>query len=93
MLTKPEFVNLLAERCEVTKKSATEMYDNVFNTLAEVVSEGNEVAIPSLGRVKIVERAARTAHNPSNGESIEVPAKKAVKFQFAKNIKEAVAQL
>lgn len=93
MLTKPDFINLLAERCEVTKKSATEMYDNVFNTLAEVVSEGNEVAIPSLGRVKIVERAARTAYNPQTHEAIEVPAKKAVKFQFAKNVKEAVAQL
>ena len=93
MLTKPDFVNLLVDRYEVTKKSAAEMYDKVFSTLADAVSEGNEVAIPSLGRVKIVERAARTAHNPQTHEAIEVPAKKAVKFQFAKNVKDAVSQL
>lgn len=93
MLGKPEFVELLAKRCEVSKKEATEMYDNVFGTLVDAISKGNEIAIPNLGRVKIVERAARVANNPRTGEKVEVPAKKAPKFQFAKNIKEAVAGL
>ena len=93
MLTKPEFVDLLAERCEVSKKDAAEMYEEVFGLLSEVVSEGNEVAIPNFGRVKISERAARTARNPQTGDVVEVPAKKTPKFQFAKNIKEAVASL
>ena len=93
MLGKPEFVELLAERCEVSKKEATEMYDDVFGTLADVIASGEEVAIPGLGRAKIDERAARVANNPRTGEKVEVPAKKAPKFQFAKNIKEAVAAL
>ena len=93
MLGKPEFVELLAKRCEVSKKEATEMYDDVFGVLSEVVSEGNEVAISNLGRFKIVERDARTARNPRTNEVINVPAKKALKFQFAKNVKDAVSQL
>ena len=93
MLGKPEFVALLAERCEISKREATEMYDDVFGALVDVISEGNEVAIPNLGRVKIVERAARIANNPRTGEKVEVPAKNAPKFQFSKNIKEAVSQL
>lgn len=93
MLNKHEFVTLLAERCEVSKKEATEMYDDVFGTLADVIASGEEVGIPGLGRVKIAERAARIAHNPKTKDKIEVPAKKAPKFQFAKNIKEAVAGL
>lgn len=93
MLGKPEFVTLLAERCEISKREATEMYDDVFGTLVDVISEGNEVAIPNLGRVKIVERAARIANNPRTGEKVEVPSKKVPKFQFSKNIKEAIANL
>ena len=93
MLGKADFVNLLSERCEVSKREATEMYDDVFGTLVNVVSEGNEVAIPNLGRVKIVERAARVANNPRTGENVTVPAKKAPKFQFSKNVKEAVSLL
>ena len=93
MLSKPEFVTLLSERYELSKKDATEMYDDVFGILAEAVSEGNEVAIPNLGRVKIVERAARMANNPRTGGKVEVPAKKVPKFQFAKNVKDAVSLL
>lgn len=93
MLNKPEFVTLLAERCEISKREATEMYDDVFGALVDVISEGNEVAIPNLGRVKIVKRAARVANNLHTGEKVDVPAKNAPKFQFAKNIKEAVAGL
>lgn len=93
MLNKHEFVTLLAERCEISKREAAEMYDDVFGTLADIIASGEEVAIPGLGRVKIAERAARIAHNPKTKDKIEVPAKKAPKFQFAKNIKEAVAGL
>lgn len=93
MLNKPEFVTLLAERCEVTKKDAEAMYDDVFGTLADTIASGEEVAIAGLGRVKIADRPARMAHNPRTGDAVEVPAKKAPKFQFSKNIKEAVASL
>ena len=93
MLNKPDFVELLSERCEVSKKEATEMYDDVFGLLSEVISNGEEVAIPNFGRVKIAERDARIARNPRTNEEIQIPAKKAPKFQFAKNIKEAVASL
>lgn len=93
MLNKAEFVTVLAERYELTKKDATEMYENVFGVLAEVVSEGNEVSIPNFGRIKIVDHAERNAHNPKTGESVVVPAKKIPRFQFSKNMKEAVASL
>lgn len=93
MLNKPEFVTLLAERCEVTKKDAEAMYDDVFGTLADAIAGGEEVAIAGLGRVKIAERAAHTARNPKTGDTVEVPAKKVPKFQFAKSIKDAVAVL
>ncbi len=93
MLNKPDFIALMAERCDITKKDATEEYENVFGVLAEVLSEGNEVAIPDLGRFKIADRAARIANNPRTKEKINVPAKKVPKFQFSKNIKEAIANL
>lgn len=92
-MNKNEFVALLAERYGLTKKEAAEMYDMVFGTLAEVVSEGNEVSITGLGSVKIAMQSARTSRNPRTGEVIDVPAKKAPKFKFSKNIKEAIAAL
>lgn len=92
-MNKNEFVALLAERNNLTKREAEEMYDIVFGTLGEVVAEGNEVSISGVGKFKIVERDARTARNPKTGNVVDVPARKVPKFQFSKNIKEAVAGL
>lgn len=92
-MNKNEFVALLAERNNLTKREAEEMYDIVLGTLGEVVAEGNEVSISGVGKFKIVERDARTARNPKTGNVVDVPAKKVPKFQFSKNIKEAVAEL
>ena len=93
MLTKPEFVDIMAERTEITKKSASEMYDYIFGTMAELISEGYEIAVPSLGRVKYTVRKARTGRNPSTGEVIQIPEKRAPHFQFSKPLKDAVASL
>ena len=93
MLNKPDFIALMAERCDITKKDATEEYENVFSVLNEVLTDGQEVAIPNIGRFKVTERPARTARNPRTGDAIEVPAKKTMKLQLTKSIKEAVAQL
>ena len=93
MLFKKDIVEKLANDYELTKKDAAEIYDMVCLTLADAITKGEEVAIPEIGRVTIVEKPARTCRNPRTGEKVEVPAKKAPKFQFAKNIKEAVAQL
>lgn len=93
MVNKTEFCALMAERCDITKKDAAEQYDDVFAVLNELLCAGNEVSIPNLGRFKIVNRKARTAHNPRTGETIEVPAKKAIKLQITKSIKDAVGSL
>lgn len=93
MLNKKEFVDAMAERNEITKKDAAEMYDIVFKTMAELISEGYEISISGLGRVKIVEHNARTARNPKTGSVVDVPAKKVPRFQFSNNVKENVAVL
>ena len=92
-LNKKNFIDEMANRCEITKVDATEMYENVFGVLHDLLCEGNDVAIPDIGRFKVAERAARTARNPRTNEVVNVPAKKSPKFQFAKCVKEAVAAL
>jgi len=49
---------------------------------------GEEVTLGGLGKLKVTDRAAKTARNPRTGETVEVPAKKAVKFVPVKALKE-----
>src|SRR6266436_5973261 len=49
-----------------------------------------EFSVPGIGKLVMVERKARTARNPNTGASIQVPAKKALKFRIAKAAKDAI---
>ena len=50
----------------------------------------NGFKVPGLGKLVLVDRAARVGRNPKTGEAIEIPAKKAVKFRVSKACKDAV---
>ena len=90
MLFKKDIVERLANNYKLTKKDAAEIYDMVGLTLVDAIAKGEDVAISEIGRVTIVEKPARICRNPKTGEQVEVPAKKALKFKFAKGIKDAV---
>ena len=92
-LTKKELIARIAEAESTTKVDATMMYEAVFGALVDALSEGNSVAVPGVGKFKIVTRAARTARNPQTGVEVEVPEHKVVKFAPAKGLKETVAEL
>lgn len=93
LIGKKDFITEMASRCQITKVEATEQYQDVFGTLFELLSEGNDVAIPDFGKFEIKERAERTGRNPATGETIIIPAQKAIGFKVGKNLKESVRQL
>lgn len=62
----------------------------VFDTIKTEVAAGNKVDIAGFGSFQAVDREARTARNPKTGETIQVAAKKAVKFKVSKTFKDAL---
>ena len=46
--------------------------------------------IPGLGKLVLVNRKARVGRNPATGETIQIKAKKVVKFRVAKAAKDAI---
>jgi len=57
--------------------------------IKEVRKTGSFV-VPGLGKLVRVERKARMGRNPATGESIQIPAKKVVKFRVSKSVKDAI---
>lgn len=87
---KNEMIEIYAERFETTKKAAREAVDNMFTLFAETLATGESIAYAGFGTLSVIEKKATTARNPKTGETLEVPAKKAVKFKAGKNLKESV---
>lgn len=51
---------------------------------------GGEISLPTLGKLKVKETAARTGRNPRTGERIDIPAGRKVVFSPGKDFKEAL---
>jgi DNA-binding protein HU-beta len=89
-MTKSEFLTMLAESADITKKQA----DQVLTTLVEVsvksVKKGEPVKIPGLGILRLRKMKARMGRNPQTGEAIKIPARKKVGFTVSKSFKDTV---
>jgi DNA-binding protein HU-beta len=87
-MTKTEVVSVLAEKSGVTKAQVTQILDDLANLAYAGAKDG--FVVPGIGKLVLVNRAARTGRNPATGETIQIPAKKVVKFRVAKACKDAV---
>ena len=87
-MTKTQVYAALAEKTGLTKVQAREVTDALVQLAYENAGDG--FTIPGLGKLVVVDRAARMARNPATGEPVHVPAKRVLKFRIAKAAKDAV---
>jgi DNA-binding protein HU-beta len=87
-LTKSQVAAALAEKAGITKKQGGE----ILETIAQLAYKNakNTFTLPGLGKLVLVNRKARTGRNPATGATIQIPAKRVVKFRVAKAAKDAI---
>ena len=78
----------IAEKNNITKKQAVEILEFIAETAYK--NAKNSFTIPGLGKLVLVNRAARIGRNPATGEQIKIKAKRVVKFRVAKAAKDAI---
>lgn len=89
-MNKPELIARLAEDAGITKAQAERDLAAICCIINNALVNGDSVAIPDLGKFEVKDRAERKGRNPSTGESVIIPASKAVTFKPAKMLKDAV---
>lgn len=87
-LSKSQIAATLAENVGITKKQSVQFLDELA-TLAYKQAK-NSFTVPGLGKLVLVNRKARQGRNPATGETIQIPAKRVVKFRVAKAAKDAI---
>lgn len=89
-MTETQLVRLMAEKIELTNKQAAAFLDNLAQIALAQTKKTGVFVLPGLGRLKKVQRKARTGRNPQTGEAIKIKAKTAAKFYLAKAAKDAI---
>jgi DNA-binding protein HU-beta len=87
-LTKAQTAAKLADATGLTKKQVNAFFDEVAKLAYKEAK--NSFVLPGLGKLVLVHRKARQGRNPATGATIQIPAKKVVKFRVAKAAKDAI---
>ena len=87
-LTKSQIAAEIAAKNNLTKKQAAEIIESIVQLAYKHAK--NSFTLPGLGKLVLVNRKARKGRNPATGETIQIKAKRVVKFRVAKAAKDAI---
>jgi len=87
-MSKSQLVSTIAEKHALTRKQSAEILENLADLAYK--NAKNTFTLPGLGKLVLVNRKARTGRNPATGETIQIKAKRVVKFRVAKAAKDAI---
>ena len=87
-LSKSQLTAEIANKSGLTKKAAADILE--FIAQLAYKNAKNTFTLPGLGKLVLVNRKARMGRNPATGETIQIKAKRVVKFRVAKAAKDAI---
>ena len=75
---------------EMSKKSAEQAVNAVFEALSKAMSEGEKITISGFGTFEMRERAERQGINPRTREPITIAASRSIVFKPGKSLKDTL---
>ncbi len=89
-MTLDELSSHLAEKLSISKTVAHQAINTLGEAVAVSLSKGDKVTLPGIGNLSVGLRAERSGRNPRTGETIQIPAKKVIKFSAASSLDRTV---
>ena len=80
-MNKAELVDAIAADSGLSKADAKRALDGFVNVVGTALKKNDRVALVGFGSFSVSKRAARTGRNPQTGKTINIAAKKVVKFK------------
>ena len=89
-MNKAELIERVAKHTDTTKAQTERMLDATLETIRKTVKKGDEVKLVGFGTFTKQKRKARKGRNPQTGKTIQIAAKKVVKFKAGSDLGKAV---
>ena len=89
-MNKAELIKQIAEDAEITRSQASAAVASFIDGITKSVKKGQRVTLVGFGTFYASKRKARTGRNPQTGESIQIKAKKLVRFKAGKQLDKTV---
>lgn len=87
-MNKSELIDAVAQKSGLTKVDSRKALDAVLDSIDEELKNDGKVVLVGFGTFSVTERSARKGINPRTRETIEIPAKKVVRFRPGSRLKD-----
>lgn len=86
--TKAEIIDAVYEKVGgFSKKEAAEIVEAVFDTMKDVLTEGEKIKISGFGNFVVRFKTERVGRNPQTGSPIPISARRVVRFKPSQVLK------
>lgn len=90
MMKKRTIIENTKKEVNLTDKQSQEVINTIFDTISKALIQGESVKIRGFGTFKITNYKERNGRNPKTGEKILIPAKRVIRLNVAKDLKNEI---
>lgn len=89
-MNRTELVEAIAAAANLKKVEAEKALQGLLEAMSNGLAAGETIALTGFGSFSVSSRAARTGRNPQTGKTIEIAARKVIKFKPGKNLSQVI---
>jgi len=80
-MTKADLADKIYEKVGLPKKEAVEIIETLFNSIKNILSEGESIKVAGFGTFLVRKKSARKGRNPKTGSELQISQRKVVTFK------------
>lgn len=84
-MNKGQLIAKIANDAKISKTQANSAIDAFINTTMSTLKKGDKLVLVGFGTFLVSKRSARKGRNPKTGKSLNIPARRVVKFRTGKD--------
>ncbi len=92
-MTKAELADKLYEKVGLPKKEAITIVETLFNSMKNILAEGESIKITGFGTFLVRKKGARKGRNPKTGSELEIEQRRVVTFKPSLQFKALVEKV
>jgi len=89
-MNKAQLIDAIAAESSLSKADSKKALDAFIKSVAVSLKKGDKIALVGFGSFATSTRSARTGRNPQTGKTINIAAKKVVRFKAGSELTESV---
>ncbi len=92
-MKKSELVKKVAAETGMSQADAARALNAIISAVSDCLISGDSITIQGFGTFKVSEHKERKGRNPSTGEAMTIPARKAAKFSPGKELSALIQEI